>query len=224
MPTPVDAAVTRMVVMVRPADLAVCSHHFLVVAETKAARAEASVVCSPRSLALATSTVVPVEVSPASSHPSLAADRAVAVCSARVALMRTVLAVLRAIKAPRRKLQAPLPKVTEDISSLATARSRQQASSQAITMRTLQLTSRAMKRLMLINHLSRVTMGPTAILDSSSSSSRTAMAKEVTDSKDTMVDTNTVRVVKVVGTRLNGEREHERRIMRKVLVGEQFDR
>jgi hypothetical protein len=31
------------------------------------------------------------------------------------------------------------------------------------------------------------------------------MVKEVTDSKDTTVDTSMVRVAKVVGTRLNGE-------------------
>lgn len=199
-----------MVVMVQPADLAECSRHLLVVAETKAARAEASAACSPLSLVLATNTVALVEGSPAFSHPSLEADRAVAVCSARVALTRTVPAALKAIKALRRKPQALPLKVTEDTSNPATACSHQQASSQAITMHTLQLISRAMKRLMLISHLSKTTTDPMAILDSSSSSSRTAMAKVDTGSKATAVDTNTVRVVKVADTMFNGEREHEK--------------
>jgi hypothetical protein len=91
----------------------------------------------------------------------------------------------------------------EDTSSQATARSRQQASSQAITMRTLQLTNRAM-RCHMLSHLSKLTMDLTAIPNSSSSSSsRMAMVKEVTDNKDTTVDTSMARVAKVVGTRLN---------------------
>jgi hypothetical protein len=84
-----------MVVMVQAADLVVCSHHLPAVAETKAARAEALAVCSRLSLVLAINTVAPAAASLASSHPSLVADRVVAdrvvaVCSARVKLMRTV--------------------------------------------------------------------------------------------------------------------------------------
>lgn len=191
-----------MVAMVQPADLVACSHHLLAVAETKAARAEASAVCFPRSLVLAINTAAPVAVSPASSHHSLEADRAVAVCSARVALTRTTQAVLKATTAPRRRLQARLLKAMEATSSLATVRSHQQASSQATTMRTLRLINRAMRCLM-PSHLSSLTMDPMAIL-SSSSNHRTVMAKEVTG-KDTTVDTSTVRVAKVAGTRLNGE-------------------
>ena len=190
-----------MVVMVQAADLVVCSHHLQVVAETKAARAEASVVCSPLSLVLAINMVAPVEVSPAFSRPSLAADRVVAVCSARAVLTKTAQAALKAITAPRHKLQALPPKDTEDTSSLAMVRSSQQASSQATMMRTLQLTSKGMKCRML-SHLSRPTMDLMAILNSSSSR-RTVMAKEVTDSKDTMVDTSMARVAKVAGTRFN---------------------
>lgn len=194
---------TRMEVMARVVDLVACSHHFLVVAETKVARAEALAVCSHRSLALAINTAAPVAVSPASCRPSLAADRVVVVCSARVALMRTVQAALKAITALHRRPQAPQLKVMEDTSNLATARSRQQAFSQAITMRTLQLINKAMKCLMLSHH-SRLTMDLTAIL-SSSSNHRTAMVKEVTDSKGTTVVTSTARVATAVGTRLNGE-------------------
>ena len=190
-----------MVAMVQLVDLVACSHHLLAVVETKAARAEALAVCSHRSLALAINMAAPGAVSPASSHPSLEADRAVAVCSARAALTRTVQAALKATTAPRRRLQARPLKAMEAISSLAIVRSRQQASSQVITMRTPQLINRAMRCLML-SRLSSLTMDPMAIL-SSSSNRRTVMVKEATG-KDTMVDTSTVRVAKVVGTKLNG--------------------
>lgn len=196
-----------MVAMVQAADLAVCSHHLPVVAETKAVRAEASAVCSHLSLVRATSTVVLGEVSPVFSLPSLAADRVVAVCSARVKLTRTAQAALKDITALRRRLQALLPPAMEDTSSRVTARSRQQASSLVITMRILQLTNRAIKCHM-PSHLSRLTMDHTAIL-SSSSSSRTDMAKEGTDNQAITVDTSMVRVVKVVGTKSTGEREYE---------------
>lgn len=192
-----------MVAMVQPADLVACSHHLLAVAETKAARAEALAVCSHRSLALAINTAAPVAVFPASSHPFLEADRAVVVCSARVALTRTAQGVLKATTAPRRRLQARPLKAMEAISSLAMVCSRQRASSQAITMRTLQLINRAMRCLM-PSHLSRITVGPTAAT-LSSRSRRTAMVKEVTDSKDTTVGTSMVRVAKVVDTRSTGE-------------------
>lgn len=195
--------VTRMVVMARVVDLVACSHHFLVVAETKVARAGALAVCSHRSLDLAINTAAPVAVSPASCRPSQAADRVVVVCSARVALMRIAQVALKAITALHRRPQVPQLKVMEDTSNLATAHSHQQASSQAITMRTLQLINKAMKCLMLSHH-SRLTMDLTAIL-SSSSSHRTAMAKEVTGSKGTIVDTSTARVATAVGTRLKGE-------------------
>ena len=193
-----------MVAMVQPADLVACSHHLLAVVETKVARAEALAVCSHRSPALAINTAAPVAVSPASSRPSLEADRVVAVCSARVVLTRTAKAVLKAITAPHLRLQALPLKDMEATSSLAMVRIHQQASSQVTTMRTLQLTNRAMRCLML-SRLSRLTMDPTAILSSSS----TVMVKEVTGSKDTTPGTSTVRVATVVGTRLNGEREHE---------------
>ena len=191
-----------MVAMVQLVNLVACFHHLLAVAETKAARAEALAVCSHRSLALAINTAAPVAVSPVSSHPSLEADRAVAACSARVALTKTVQAALKATTAPRRRLQALPLKDMEATSSLATVRSHQQASSQATTMRTLRLINRAMRYLM-PSHLSSLTMDPTATL-SSSSNRRTVMAKEATG-KDTTVDTSTVRVAKVAGTRLNGE-------------------
>lgn len=94
-----------------------------------------------------------------------------------------------------------------DTSSQATARSRQQVSSQVITTRILQLINKATRCLM-PSHLSRLTMDLMAILNSSSSC-RTATVREDTGSKDTTVDTNTARVDKVVGIRLNGECEHE---------------
>jgi hypothetical protein len=115
--------------------------------------------------------------------------------------MRTVPAAPKAITALHRKLQALLPKDMEGTSSQATAHSRQQASSQVITMPTLQLINKAM-RCHILNHLSRLTMDLTAI-PPISSSSRTVMAKEVTGNKVTTVDTSMARVAKVVGTRLN---------------------
>jgi hypothetical protein len=189
---------------VQVAELVTCSPPLLVAVGIKADQVEALAVCSHHSLAPATNMVVRAVELAVCCHRSqavVATALAVVACLDRVTWTTPALVALRAT-GPHSKAQALRRKDTEVISNQAMVDSHLQASSQETTMRTRQLTSRAMRHHMLSLH-SKPTMALMVIFSNSSSSSNTV--KVDTGNKDTTVDTSTVKAAKVVGTELMKE-------------------
>jgi hypothetical protein len=201
-----EAATLMVAKAVKVVELVTCSHPLLAVVGTKEDQVEALAVCSHLSLAPATNTVVRAVELVACCHRSQAVAAmalAVVVFLVRVIWTKTALAALRATEL-HSKVQALLRQSTEAISNQAMVVNRPQASSQEITMRTRQLTSRVMRHRMLSLH-SKPTMALTVTPSNSSNT-----VKVDTDNKGTTVDTSTVKVARVVGIeRIDEGSRHE---------------